>query len=91
VAQNGALDVYGQFVAIKWNIFWHPDPFDKPSPLSDQLAWLKTAGFAVADCFWLQAGHAVYGGYKSAADLEAAGGLDYGDALRTANATLDNA
>jgi tRNA (cmo5U34)-methyltransferase len=89
VEQNGALDVYAQFVEIQWNIFWHPDPFDKPSPLADQLAWLKTAGFAVVDCFWLQAGHAVYGGYKAAGDMNAAGGIDYGEALRTANATLN--
>jgi hypothetical protein len=37
-----------------------------PSPLSEQLVWLREAGFASVDCFWLRAGHAVYGGYRAA-------------------------
>jgi len=48
-----------------WNYYRFPDPGDRPSPLVDQLAWLKEAGFAIVDCFWLQAGHAIFGGYKS--------------------------
>jgi hypothetical protein len=39
---------------------------DKPSPLADQLVWLKEAPFAVTDCFWMRAGHAIFGAYKSA-------------------------
>ncbi len=31
-----------------------------------QLQWLAEAGFAVADCFWLRGGHAIYGGYRRA-------------------------
>lgn len=65
LAVGGSLDLFEQFSALGWNWFRHPDPFDKPSPLPDQLVWLREAGFGVADCFWLQAGHAIYGGYKS--------------------------
>lgn len=49
-----------------WNYYRYPDPVDQPSRLSDQLRWLAEAGFAVADCFWLRAGHAIYGGYRAA-------------------------
>jgi tRNA (cmo5U34)-methyltransferase len=42
------------------------DPADHPSPLFFQLVWLKHAGFESADCFWAAAGHAVYGGFKTA-------------------------
>ena len=41
-----------------------PDPADHPSALFHHLVWLKHAGFAVVDCFWMHAGHAVYGGFK---------------------------
>jgi len=29
--------------------------------------WLRHAGFAAVDCMWLDAGHAVFGGFKRAA------------------------
>ncbi len=35
-----------------------------PSPLFHHLVWLKHAGFAAVDVFWIHAGHAVYGGFK---------------------------
>jgi tRNA (cmo5U34)-methyltransferase len=57
--------VFVFFQQTEWNYYRYPDPMDKPSPLFDQLLWLKAAGFAVVDCFWLQAGHAIYGGYKA--------------------------
>lgn len=34
--------------------------------LLHQLIWLKHAGFAVADCFWLFERYAVFGGFKRA-------------------------
>jgi trans-aconitate methyltransferase len=34
--------------------------------LLHQLIWLKHAGFAVADCFWLFERHAVFAGFKQA-------------------------
>lgn len=54
------------FEESQWNYFRYPDPVDRPSSLFDQLGWLRSAGFAVADCFWMQAGHAIYGGYRQA-------------------------
>jgi tRNA (cmo5U34)-methyltransferase len=54
------------FRAARWNHYRDPDPVDQPSRLADQLLWLSEAGFAVADCFWLRGGHAIYGGYRQA-------------------------
>ncbi len=67
-----SLDVHGdlraleRFRALRWNFFDSPDgdPLDKPSRLSDQLSWLEEAGFAEVDVYWMQAGHAIYGGRK---------------------------
>ncbi len=56
-------DLYDSFRKVDWNYFRHPDPFDKPSPLIDQLRWLEESGFEDVDCHWLNAGHAIYGGY----------------------------
>ena len=58
---DGAARV-AAFHAARWNHYRHPDPMDQPSRLAD--LWLSEAGFAVADCFWLRAGHAIYGGYR---------------------------
>jgi tRNA (cmo5U34)-methyltransferase len=69
LAIRGDLSGYEQFLQLKWNYFLYDyaDPestFDQPSRLSDQLVWLAEAGFSTVDCFWMQAGHAVYGGYR---------------------------
>lgn len=68
LATYGDLRGYEQFQELKWNYFiydyFDPDSYDQPSTLSDQLLWLREAGYNVVDCFWMQAGHAVYGGYK---------------------------
>ncbi len=65
---RGDLSGFEQFQQLKWNYFLHDyhsvDTNDHPSCLSDQLRWLREASFSVVDCFWMQAGHAVYGGYK---------------------------
>ena len=65
---RGDLSGFEQFQQLKWNYFLHDyhsvDTIDHPSCLSDQLLWLREANFSVVDCFWMQAGHAVYGGYK---------------------------
>lgn len=64
---RGDLSGYEQFLQQKWNYFLYdynnPGSYDHPSRLSDQLAWLKETGFSIVDCFWMQAGHAIYGGY----------------------------
>lgn len=87
LAQTGSRRLFEQFVQAEWNLYRFPDPVDKPSPLFEQLTWLKTAGFAVADCFWLQAGHAIYGGYKAGAG-SSAGGVSFAAALRSAQVAL---
>ncbi|HVS03681.1 MAG TPA: class I SAM-dependent methyltransferase [Thermoanaerobaculia bacterium] len=53
-----------RFAAERWNHFRFPDPADLPSPLADQLDWLRAAGFVAVDVFWMLAGHAIYGGRK---------------------------
>jgi tRNA (cmo5U34)-methyltransferase len=69
LALYGDLSGFERFQAARWNYFAYdygagPESGDYPSPLADQLVWLRAAGFATADCFWLRAGHAVYGGYR---------------------------
>jgi tRNA (cmo5U34)-methyltransferase len=66
LALRGDLSGYDQFVADTWNFFTieGADPTDQPSPLADQLGWLREAGCATVDCFWMYAGHAIYGGYR---------------------------
>lgn len=67
-AQAGVqTHLFAAFEQEKWNHFRYPDPVDQPSPLFEQLTWLKEAGFTRVDCFWLQAGHAIYGGLKTRA------------------------
>ena len=86
VEKTGAARLFDRFREEQWNYFHTPDPYDTPSPLFDQLTWLKAAGFAVADCFWLHCGHAIYGGYKSRADRGTP--VPFADALRSARAGL---
>jgi hypothetical protein len=70
LAQRGDLSGYDKFREMQWNYFVDqygspiPDPMDHPSLLSDQLSWMAEAGFTVTSCFWMRAGHAIYGGYK---------------------------
>ena len=78
-------DAYFQdFLREEWNFYRYPDEddWDKPSKLYDQLQWLEEAGFDSVDCFWMQAGHAIYGGYKGASTT--ANGLEFGLALEIA-------
>lgn len=68
IATYGDLRGYEQFLQQHWNYFIHdynvPNSYDKPAQLSDQLRWLGEAGFSQFDCYWMRAGHAVYGGFK---------------------------
>jgi tRNA (cmo5U34)-methyltransferase len=66
---RGDLSGYEQFLQHKWNYFTYDynDPtatLDTPSLLANQLCWLQEANFSLVDCFWMRAGHAVYGGFK---------------------------
>ncbi|GCE46941.1 ubiquinone/menaquinone biosynthesis C-methylase UbiE [Thermosporothrix hazakensis] len=67
--QYGDESGFQRFCDERWNYFRYeyedPASTDKPSLLSDQLRWLSEAGFTAVDCFWLRAGHAVFGGYKA--------------------------
>jgi trans-aconitate methyltransferase len=88
LAQTDDAALFDLFVRENWNYYTYPDPFDQPSPLFDQLRWLKETGFAVVDCFWMQAGHAIYGGYREQADAAAGDPIDYETALAIARHTL---
>jgi tRNA (cmo5U34)-methyltransferase len=68
----GTPEQFAAFVEGGWNHYRFPDQMDRPSPIFHHLVWLKHAGFAVVDCFWLYAGHAVFGGFKAGADQVAA-------------------
>jgi tRNA (cmo5U34)-methyltransferase len=61
---TGGLAPYDEFGRQDWNLYAtsEPDPVDHPSPLYDQLRWLSEAGLADVDVYWLQAGHAIFGG-----------------------------
>jgi SAM-dependent methyltransferase len=78
---------FDEFAAAQWNWFRWPDRSDTPSPLADQLEWLNTSGFESVDCFWMHAGHAIFGGYgPEAAEPEMP--LEYEQALGAARAAL---
>ena len=65
---KGDLSGFEAFQRMAWNSFTDPDfesdPIDRPSTLREQLAWLEAAGFEMVDVFWMNAGHAIFGGYK---------------------------
>lgn len=68
LALRGDLSGFEEFQQEEWNYFRHdygrPDTYDHPSPLSEQLRWLAEVNFRQIDCYWMRAGHAIYGGYK---------------------------
>jgi tRNA (cmo5U34)-methyltransferase len=57
-----------EFAATRWNLFRYPDPVDHPAPLAQELDWLRGAGFTGVDVAWADRGHAVFAGYRAAAD-----------------------
>ena len=87
---SGTLELFEVFQSAEWNFYQYaePDSIDQPSPLFDQLTWLKAAGFDTADCFWMQAGHAIYGGYKGADAASSGQRLSFGEALAIAKSAL---
>jgi tRNA (cmo5U34)-methyltransferase len=85
--QAGGGPGFERFVETRWNHFYFPGEADKPSPLYDQLHWLEEAGFAAVDCFWMQAGHAIYGGFKEVKRLSGEG-VGYEHALAVAKEVL---
>lgn len=87
IAETGSTELYQKFQEIEWNLYRFADPIDNPSSLFEQLIWLKTAGFEVVDCFWLQAGHAIYGGYKTTGS-NTYPGVSFAAALRSVKTVL---
>ena len=85
--RTGSPSLFDRFVEEKWNIFRNPEPSEMLAPLSHQLVWLADAGFEGVDCFWLQAGYAVYGGYKGAGTAQTV--LEYDDALDAVRKAID--
>ncbi len=59
----GRRELFTRFREARWNHFRFPDPVDQPAALLHHLVWLRHAGFAAVDCFWMYAGHAVFGGF----------------------------
>jgi tRNA (cmo5U34)-methyltransferase len=86
--KTGDINLYELFMNRKWNYYTHSHPIDKPSSLFDQLQWLSVAGFNIVDCFWMQAGHAVFGGFKSVSSKIEGDRLLWLDALQIAGQTL---
>jgi len=63
----GMPALFERFERERWNHFRFSDASDQPSALLHHLVWLRHAGFTAVDCVWMDAGHAVFGGFKSAA------------------------
>jgi len=88
--QAGVHDAFPQadrFEAARWNLHRYPDSSEHPAALFHHLVWLRHAGFTAVDCWWLFAGHAVFGGYKT---IEAhRQGASYEDALAVARRVLE--
>ncbi|NJN15754.1 MAG: class I SAM-dependent methyltransferase [Oscillochloris sp.] len=63
---GGDPAAYAFFVREGWNMYRFPDPtgMDQPSPLADQLEWLRAAGFSAVECCWALAGHAIFCGRR---------------------------
>jgi SAM-dependent methyltransferase len=68
---NAPPSLFDAFDQEHWNYFHYHPPVDHPSPLFDQLQWLRDAGFTDVDAFWLRSGHTIYGGYKRASGAQA--------------------
>ena len=62
----GSPQLFQRFLDQQWNHFRFPEPTDQPSALMHHFVWLRHAGFAAVDCVWLEAGHAIFGGFKQA-------------------------
>lgn len=63
---DGRPDAYDYFVRERWNMYRYPEPdsYDMPSPLADQLGWLREAGFVSVEAHWALAGHAIFSGRR---------------------------
>jgi tRNA (cmo5U34)-methyltransferase len=62
----GSFNGYERAIGEGWRPTWlmEKEEGEMRYPVSEQLKWLEEAGFSMVDCFWLRAGHAIYGGYR---------------------------
>ncbi len=62
---SGSSAAWEFFRDDHWNIYTWPDPeMDIPSPLVDQIDWLRQAGFTRIDIPWARAGHTLIAAYR---------------------------
>jgi tRNA (cmo5U34)-methyltransferase len=66
IALDGTTVGLDFFLHEGWNTYRYSDPddIDHPSGLFDQLKWLEKAGFVDVDVHFMQAGHALFSGWK---------------------------
>ncbi len=88
IARTGDTALFDEFVEEKWNIHRHPEATEMLAPLPHQLTWLTDAGFEGVDCFWLQAGYAVFGGYKGESKGGTQDQLSLRDAMDAVNTAI---
>ena len=61
----GKPDVWEFFRDDHWNIYTYPDlEMDFPSPLVDQIDWLRETGYTRIDIPWARAGHTLIAAYR---------------------------
>ncbi len=63
---DGSTAGWDFFLREGWNTYRYldPDDIDHPSPLFDQLKWLEQSDFVGIDVHFMQAGHALFSGWK---------------------------
>lgn len=66
MAIDGTEHGFELFHRAEWNHFRDDklDPIDKPSLLTDQIDWLRDAGFADVDIHWCMAGHVLISAWR---------------------------
>jgi tRNA (cmo5U34)-methyltransferase len=66
LAVTGSLTGYERAIREGWRPTWlmEKEEGEMLYPVFEQLKWLEEVGFLLVDCFWLRAGHAIYGGYR---------------------------
>ena len=66
IAIDGGDAAFVGFRDSGWNHFHGEalDPIDKPSRLTEQLDWVRAAGFADVDLHWMMAGHMLLSAWK---------------------------
>ena len=66
IALDGNTKGLDFFLKEGWNTYRYTDPddIDHPSGLFEQLKWLERAGFVDIDVHFMQAGHALFSGWK---------------------------